>query len=106
MEDWHVSESDSDQDGGDESGSDGAVEIAGLKIRSEKMLELFKAIEAKSLRLECLSDVRRKERARWRRPRRGSRDKVPSPAKAAEDVSETVSEIRSTTSTECRDPRR
>lgn len=106
MEDWHVSGSDSDQDGGGEAGSDEAVEVAGLKIRSEKMLELFRAIEAKSLKLECLGDARRKERTRRKRSRRSSREKVPSPAKAAEDVSETVSEIRSTTSTECRDPRR
>ena len=109
MEEWHVSGSDSDGEGKDS--EEGLLEIAGLRIQSVKMLEIFRAIEAQSLELDCLSNAKRKGRTRRKRLRQTSKDKPSSPANAkpvaADEVSETMSEIRSTTSTElCRDPKR
>ena len=104
MAEWHVSESESEPDAAPAD----AVELGGLKIPPSRLLEMFQTLEKrKTLRLDCLSDVRRKEREKRKKH---DKNKVPSPgnAKSHEDVSETTaSEIHSTTSTtECRDTRR
>ena len=102
MEDWHVSGSESESDTAQEE----AVELGGLKIPPTRLLELFETIEnRKTLELDCLSDARRKVR---RKGKRHKKSKIHSPgnARSIEEVSETASEVRSTTSTECRDARR
>lgn len=103
MTEWYVSGSESEP----EEAQEGAVELGGLKMPPSRFLELLQIIEKrKSLELDCLSEIRRKER---RRKKRHKRSKVHSPghAKSHEEVSETASEVRSTTSTtECRDTRR
>ena len=100
MAEWHVSGSESDPDGRKED----AIDFGGLEIPPSKVLELFHSLERrKALDLDCLSDVRRKERRKRKKHKRSSLKGM----KSVDDVSETTaSEIRSTTSTECRDVRR
>lgn len=104
MAEWHVSESESEPDVAPAD----AVELGGLKIPPSRLLEMFQTLEKrKTLRLDCLRDVRRKKREERKQHKK---DTVHSPgnAKSHEDASETTaSEIHSTTSTnECRDARR
>ena len=94
MAQWHVSPSDSESD----QASENSVQFGGLVIPHSRVLELLQSTEKrKTLQLECLSDVKRKDRARKRKHRR-SKAKPHSPS-GLEEVSETASEIRSTIST-------
>lgn len=112
MADWHVSDTDSDEEDGHPSG---ASNFLGMKIDREKVLELLQAVETrKTLELDCLCRVNRKEHRH--RPKKGDKGKrrkraaSPGDIRSGEEVSESTSEVRSThtasTATECRDMRR
>ena len=105
MAEWHVSESESEPDAAPAD----VVELGGLKIPPSRLVEMFQTLEKRrTLRLECLRDVRRKEREERKKKHKKDRVHSPGNAKSHEDASETTaSEIHSTTSTtECRDARR
>ena len=102
MAEWHVSGSESE---GEREGEEG-IEVGGLRIPPSRVAELLQVIEKrKALELECLSDnsAREKRSKHKRRKRR----MLPSPgtSKSLEEVSETASELRSTTSTDLREGR-
>ena len=105
MADWHVSDSDSDEE--DKS----IPEFSIVRIDRAKVLELLEAVEKrKTLELECLCRVARKEHPKANG--RSCRKRVASPVdrRSGEEVSETAS-VRSThtaasTSMECRDMRK
>ena len=103
MAEWKVSGSESEGDGAKES----TLDFGGFQIPPPRIVELLQSVERhKTLKLDCLNDTRRKER---RRAKRRRRNKVHSPGtvRSLEEVSETASEVRSTTSTtDCRDARR
>ena len=90
MNDWRVSGSESDSDLAD----DDAVDIGGIKMSSEKIRDMLKMVEKrKTLELDAVTGIRRKER---KKRRNKERQKGHSPGK--EEVSETASEIPSTIS--------
>lgn len=90
MDDWRVSESESDSGLADED----AVDLGGIKMSSEKIWDMLKMVEKrKTLELDAVTGIRRKERKK-RRNKEGQR--AHSPGK--EEVSETASEIPSTIS--------
>lgn len=107
MADWHVSDSDSDEE--DKS----LPEFAVVRIDRAKVLELLEAVETrKTLELECLCRVARKEHPKTNG--RSCRKQVASPIdrRSFEEVSETAS-VRSThtaastaTTDHCRDMRK
>ena len=103
MAEWKVSGSESEGDGAKES----TLDFGGFQIPPPRIVKLLQSVERhKTLKLDCLNDTRRKER---RRAKRRRRNKVHSPGtvRSLEEVSETASEVRSTTSTtDCRDARR
>ena len=112
MADWQVSDTDSDEE--DETPS-GTSNLFGVKLDQGKVLELLQAVEKRrTLELDCLCQVNRKEHRR--RPRKDEKGKKrrraasPGDRRSGEEVSETASELRSThttsTATECRDTRR
>lgn len=88
MDDWHVSGSESDSCVMD----DDALHIGGIKMRPEKLRDMLQMVEKrKTLELDAITDIRRKERKKRRNRKNGQ--KIHSPGK--EEVSETASEIPS-----------
>ena len=107
MAEWHVSGSDSE--GGE--GVDGIrIEVGKLRIPSSRVVDLLQTIDKrKALDLECLAGTsppaqerRRKHKKRSSR-RRNESSATAGNSKSQEDVSETASELRSTTSTDTRE---
>ena len=106
MADWHVSDSESDEEDKSKPG------FATVRIDRAKVLKLLEAVETKkTLELECLCRVARKEHHPKTngRPHR-KRAVSPIDHRSGEEVSETAS-VRSThtaasTATECRDMRK
>ena len=106
MADWHVSGSESE---GEEVGTS-CVEVGALRIPPSRLSELLQTIEKrKTLDLECLAGVspsRRDRRRRHNKHRRKNDSSGPAAtAKTLEEVSETASELRSTTSTDAKEAR-
>ena len=97
MAEWHVSGSESESEPTSEEG----IEVGGLRIPPYRVAELLQTIEKrKVLKLECLAGASlTRERRRHKKHRKKN---VPSPtnSRALEEVSETASELRSTTSTD------
>lgn len=91
MEDWHVSGSDSDTGAAD----GGAVDIGGIKMDPDKLRDMLQMVDKrKTLELDAVTGIRRKEHKKRRNKR--DRQKIHSPGK--EEMSETASEIPSTAS--------
>ena len=105
MAEWHVSGSDSE--GGE--GVDGIrIEVGKLRIPSSRVVDLLQTIDKrKALDLECLAGTSppalERRRKHKKRSRRNESSATAGNSKSQEDVSETASELRSTTSTDTRE---
>lgn len=104
MAEWHVSGSESEGEGMDSSG----IELGRLRIPPSRVAEMLQTIEKrKTLELECLAGSSRLSRERRRRHKKHKRRTDSSGtevnSKSQEEVSETASELRSTTSTDTRE---
>ena len=107
MADWHVSGSESEEEG---VGDDG-MEVGNLRIPAHRVAELLRTIETrKTLDLECLAGSSGKTTARRRRrkrhKRKGGSPSAADDSRTQEEVSETASEQRSSASTDTRDGKR
>ena len=115
MAEWHVSESETEENGHEETGFDMSVDtkssnlisldlqdVFGFKIDPATMVQLLQAVKKRqTLDLDCVSDYKRAHRKRKRKNKDRGMD--------VEETSETASEMRSTYTTstaECRDNRR
>lgn len=104
MAEWHVSATESE---GEEVGDVG-VEVGKLRIPALRVAELLQTIEKrKTLDLDCLAGNSQAVRERRRKHKKYKKRKDTSAAatnsKSQEEVSETASELRSTTSTDTRE---
>ena len=104
MAEWHVSGSESE---GERVGEGGGIEVGGLRIPPPRVAELLQAIEKRQpLDFECMAGTsRRRERRRKLTKHRRKNASSPTNSKSLEEVSETASELRSTTSTDVREGR-
>lgn len=105
MAEWHVSATESE---GEEVGDVG-VEVGKLRIPALRVAELLQTIEKrKTLDLDCLAGNSQAVRERRRRKHKKYKKRKDTSAaatnsKSQEEVSETASELRSTTSTDTRE---
>ena len=106
MAEWHVSGSDSE---GGEGVDDIRIEVGKLSIPASRVADLLQTLDKrKTLDLECLAGNSPPARERRRKHKKRSRKRNDSStasgnSKSQEDVSETASELRSTTSTDTRE---
>ena len=121
MAEWHVSESETEENGHEETGFDMSVDTKsshlisldlqdafGFKINPATMVQLLQAVKKRqTLDLDCVSDYKRDKGAHRKRKRKNKDRGMES--MDVEETSETASEMRSTYTTstaECRDNRR
>ena len=103
MAEWHVSGSESEGEPAEKEG----MKVGGLHIPPSRVAELLQTIEKRNvLELECLSNVsRRRERSGRHKRRKKGQISSPGTSRNPEEVSETASELRSTTSTDLKEGR-